>query len=215
MSSNRTPIAAGLLAIALIFATVPFVPTGSADGTETGTCDRKTPEKPLVTREEGYIATSHPMTDDTRASVLLKLLVWENLDIPLSIQGSPLDETTNGQDAYVVHLGCLTDGNELYCLYDKDPAFKLLNGQITGDQPDIRIQFYNQALREVGDEVDHDRSEPCSNDGDGTVPPGAHYAVVYLRDGHPTGTSSIVDVTNQPTEVGLRTLDFTFELKRV
>lgn len=172
-----------LVALALVTVTIPAGPA-TADG-DAGTCS----DGELPFAEEGWIAVANPT--DVRASQTLAFL--------LSGEETPagVSSWTNGQDAYVVHLPCVTSGAEDYCLERRSPevdeGFPIFNRQLDEEQPDVRLEFFSPAQDAVGE---HDPEVPaedegafCSDAASGTdgVPAGAHYAVVYLEDGHAQG----------------------------
>jgi hypothetical protein len=188
MTSNRSPIVAGLLAIALLGAAVPLVPATSAGSG--GTCETGEGSSQIV-NEEGYVAVSHPATPSTRASQALVFFAAEDEEVVLGINA---ERWSNGIDAYVVDFDCSTAGNEQYCIERQLPGiedgFRILAGQPDGEPADMRLRFYDSTFDQVGDErdpdvpaVDASEDEFCSPD----VPAGAQYGVIYLRDGVPQG----------------------------
>lgn len=211
MNSTRSPLVAGLLAIALVAVTVPFVPSGSADGTDQSTCEKS--GTTLIEDWDGYVAITHPAISNVRVSEALYFFVFQD---DFTVLGSSLQQWMNGQDAYVAHFGCNTASNDDYCLerdaVDEGEDFPLLTFRADGQEPDIRVQFYGPTLNTL---ANHDPDVPAkgeyctfddaSNDG---APGGAHYAVIYLDSGHPIGIQRADDAPGPYTE------DFLFELHR-
>lgn len=212
--SSRSPIVVGLLAIALVTTAVPLAPTGAADGSNTDACN-DFDNSDQIFGEEGYVALSHPAVGQGQASLALYFYVFQQ---DFQIMYDSLKSWSNGQDAYVVHLGCETVGNEYYCFEQLSPSpsegFPLLTGQPDGSPPDARIQFYDAGYNPVGEQRDPDLSdgdrycEDPTEDGNEFVPEDAHYAVVTLRDGVPEGLQYDDQI------FGPYTMQFDFELWR-
>lgn len=207
MSSTRSPILAGLLAIAMVTSLVPLLPTGSAAGTPAATC-QPTGETQIHS-EEGFVALSHPMTSDARISQALFFHVFSERNP--TVFGDGLRAWTNGQDAYVIDFDCKTDGQEWVCIEHEEPAptegFPILAQQPDGSPPDVRLQFYTAAQTQIGDEKNPEpdrEDEDCIFD----VPSAAQYAVVYLRDGVPEGVQFAEQL------FGPYAMDFAFEMHR-
>lgn len=221
MSPTRSPIVVALLAITLVSTAVPLLPTGAADGESLATCQVAEDQNSLIMERDGYVAISHPATQNTRAS---QALYYNVLD-----QDPTLQSWTNGQDAYVVHIehlppgsnnadpeGCQTDGQEWFCFEHQEPeadeGFPLLAQQPDGTPPDARVQFYSASQNPIGDVRDPDpgRYEDTCDDQDLAldVPSSAHYAVVYVRDGVAEGLQFDQHVW------GPYTMHFSFELHR-
>lgn len=216
MNSTRSPLFAGLLAIALVAVTVPLVPSSTADGTNQDTCEANPgPGDPLtlVDTWEGYIALSHPATPQVRATEALFFFVFENSIVsdpdPL---GFRLKNWGNGQDAYVVHFGCNTDNNSELCLErdspdNTDQGVHVLSGPLAG-QPAYKVQFYS-ANPTGGLEGPRTLDPPSEGNGNACtsdIPSDAHYAVLYLEDGGVQGLQVEDHI------VGPYTQDFKLEL---
>lgn len=230
--SVRYRAVASLLAIALMAATVPFVPTASAAQCQTGS------NSSLILDEDGYVAIQQltsglPVLDRDRVSQALYFHILQGDTRAEQLLGDTLGislrQWTNGQDAYVVDFGCETDGNEHYCIKrtletsESDDETPVFTRQFDETPPDIHVAFYSGGLKHIEDDdpdVPADDEDPYG-DGDGricvtdddAVPGGqgelnAEYAVIYTEDGHPEGLQTADRLQGPYTE------SFFFELKR-
>lgn len=205
MSTDRPRWLAVALAISMLTVGLSMVPS---TGAQSESCTASYTDF----TEEGYVMLANPDQEpNRRVSRATTHFVFAG-----GGTGDDLGRrVTNGIDAYVFDLGCLTSTNSQVCIQRSTTQGSISDGleifDFRGSQataPDIRIAFYdNDAEHMDGENWNPDvppLPDNLNNDGDliclpgqnssGDVPTGAQFAVVFLTEGNPAG----IQYTSQP-----------------